>query len=81
MLEQLLFELKSGRTTRVDELALRLNTTPAMVQVMLDHLVQLNLVRRYQSCDDSCSACSDSDLCHQVQQGPPANLYYLTRND
>lgn len=80
MLERLLSELRSGGTNRVDDLAIKLNTTPALVQVMLDHLVQLNLVSLYQSCDDSCTACSASSLCHQDQNGRTANLYYLTSN-
>jgi DNA-binding IclR family transcriptional regulator len=78
MLEKLLSELRSGGTARVDELALKLDATPSLVQVMLDHLVQLNLVSRYQSCDDFCTDCSASSLCHQDQNKRSANLYYLT---
>lgn len=81
MLEKLLSELRSGRTNRVDELALRLNTTPALLQVMLDHLVQLNLVNRYQPCDDSCSACSASHLCHQDSHDRKPGLYYIETAD
>lgn len=77
MLERLISELKSGRTNRVEELALRLNTTPALVQVMLDHLVKLDLVKRYQSCDDTCPACSTKSLCQVNQQGRMTGLYFL----
>lgn len=79
MLEHLLSELRSGRTNRVEELAVSLNTTPAMVQVMLDHLVKLDMVKRYRFCDSSCSTCSAGNFCYDDPDGQ-AGLYYIETN-
>lgn len=81
MLEKLLHEIKSGKTHSIDELAVKLSTTPAMIQALLDHLQKLNLIRQYQSCGDSCSACSAKNLCNSEQSGNAHVLFYIETTD
>lgn len=72
MLEKLLQEVKSGSTSSIEDLAGKLNTTPAMIRAMLAHLEHANLIKRYQPCDGSCSGCAMKDLCavNQSQRSP-----------
>ena len=75
MLEKLLSEIKAGSTHSINELAVKLNTTPAMVQAMLVHLEKLNIIRQYRSCGVSCSGCSIKDQCNIYQRS--AGLYFF----
>jgi len=64
MLERLLELLRAGGTRRVSDLARELETTPALVQLMLDELVRLGYLRRVAgSCDAHCGSCSLDGLC------------------
>jgi len=74
MLEKLLSEIQARSTQSISELAVKLNTTPAMVQAMLAHLEKLNMIRQYRSCGDSCSGCSIKDRCNIDQRS--AGLYF-----
>lgn len=78
MLEQLLNEIKKGGALSVDALAKKLDTTPAMVRVMLEHLLREQRLRTFNFCGSSCSACSINDDC--VTQGVNSQqlLYTLT---
>jgi predicted transcriptional regulator len=80
MLEKLLAEIKNGSTRSVDELAVRLNTTPAMIQAMLTHLEKLNLIHQYQSCGESCSGCSIKDYCNTDKSRLTGGLYVIETN-
>jgi len=65
MLEQLLNEIKKGTTTSPIALAERLNTTPQMVEAMLDSLEQMGYLRSISTecADGTCGGCPVSGLC------------------
>lgn len=78
MLQSLLDEIKKGGPLSVDILAERLQTTPAMVKAMLEHLVRQNLIRPFQSCVSSCTNCDISELCVSRKPDSDLMLYTLT---
>ncbi|MCS7011029.1 MAG: FeoC-like transcriptional regulator [Anaerolineales bacterium] len=63
MLEQLLAEIRGGGTLEVSVLAKRLNTTPDLVTVMLEHLQRSGYLRSYEPCDDTCNECALKSAC------------------
>jgi len=58
MLEQLMTEIRAGGTLEAAKLAARLNTSPQMVEAMLEHLKRTGFLRTYESCGDTCEGCS-----------------------
>lgn len=72
MLEQLLAEIKSGTTTSPITLADRLNTTPRMIEAMLDTLENMGYLTSINNeCqDNSCGACPVAGMCSSNQQQP-----------
>ncbi len=68
MLAQLLFEIRSGGTLEVGSLASRLNTSPQMIEAMLEHLQRAGYIQPYQACDSGCDGCGLQSDCHK----PPA---------
>lgn len=64
MLEKLISEIRQGGTLDASKLAVRLNTSPQMVEAMLEHLRQTGLLRAYEtSCSDACPGCSVQGFC------------------
>ena len=63
MLEQLIQEIRAGGTLETGSLAVRLGTTPQMVEAMLDHLQRSGLIKDYNGCSDGCQGCSLQDSC------------------
>jgi hypothetical protein len=65
MLEKLLAEIKSGTTTFPITLAERLNTTPRMIEAMLDTLESMGYLKSISNeCQDSsCGACPVAGMC------------------
>lgn len=63
MLEELLKELESGKTLEVKSLAKKLGTTPALVEVMLEHLERSGRLKTSQGCEGGCSACGLKGAC------------------
>jgi predicted transcriptional regulator len=59
----LMDEIKKGGTLEVNQLARRLNTTPQLVEVMIEHLQKSGVVKQYESCRDGCSGCLFSSTC------------------
>lgn len=58
MLEKLLALMKTGGTWRVEDLARALDTTPALVQVMLEDLARRGYLQSLSdTCDAKCSSC------------------------
>ncbi len=79
MLEKLLHEIRSGGPLEVSALAARLDTTPAMVQAMLEHLQRLGYIHPYaQACGDGCGGCSFSQACNV---GERAEIIHLWKYD
>lgn len=68
MLEQLLVEIRSGGTLEVSALAARLDTTPELVTVMLEHLQRAGRLRPYETCGDGCDGCSLKNACAAKSQ-------------
>lgn len=68
MLEKLLAEIHAGGTLEVNALAERLDTTPALVTVMLEHLQRAGRLHPYETCGDACAGCSLKSACPAKSQ-------------
>jgi hypothetical protein len=79
MLEKLLFEIRKGGTLQPAALAARLNTSIALVEMMLEDLERRGILTQYRdSCDSSaCGGCSLGGTC----AGPanPKNRVWILR--
>jgi predicted ArsR family transcriptional regulator len=65
MMERLLALLREGGTWRVSDLARALDTTPALVQVMLDDLARKGLLQQVgATCNKGCAGCALSGRCN-----------------
>jgi hypothetical protein len=69
MLEQLVKEIRAGGTLETGDLAIRLGTTPQLIEVMLEHLQRSGLIQAYVSCSDGCLGCSLQDACKKPAPG------------
>lgn len=59
MLEKLLAEIQAGGTLEVNTLARKLNASPQLITLMLEHLQRAGHLRPYQqACESGCEACS-----------------------
>ena len=65
MLERLMTEIRAGGPLDAAKLAVMLNTSPQMVEAMLEHLRRAGLLTTYEnaSCSDACQACSLKGFC------------------
>ena len=64
MLNRLLELLRAGGTHRVTELAHELDTTPALVEVMLEDLSRMGYLKQVGgACSEGCDGCSLASLC------------------
>lgn len=63
MLDRLLAELNSGQTMSVEGLASRLETTPALVEMMLEHLQRQGSIETVETCGEGCEVCPLGALC------------------
>ena len=64
MLNQLLELLRAGGTRRVTDLAHELDTTPMLVEAMLEDLGRMGYLRRVGgTCGEGCGGCSLAGLC------------------
>ncbi len=72
MLNRLLELLRAGGTHRVSGLARELETTPALVEAMLEHLARMGYLERVgEKCGGGCAGCSLGGLC---AAGAPSTL-------
>ena len=70
MLNKLLERLRSGGTHRIADLAQDLETTPELVEVMLEDLVRMGYLNQVGgTCDRSCAGCSLAGLCAAGEGG------------
>ncbi len=67
MLEKLLTEIRSGGTFETGVLAAKLDTTPELVEAMLEHLQRAGYIRPYRTCGDACGGCSLREECLKLQ--------------
>lgn len=64
MLDELLHLLRGGGTHRVGDLARKLDTTPEMVEFVLEDLERMGYLRRVGgACEGRCSTCPMAGLC------------------
>jgi hypothetical protein len=64
MLNELLALLQAGGVHRVDDLARELDTTPGLVELMLEELARLGYLEPLtQPCSAACEGCAMSGLC------------------
>lgn len=63
MLERLLAELEGEQTLSVEGLAARMETTPALIEMMLEHLQHQGLVEAVEVCQEICEDCPLGSLC------------------
>ncbi|HDQ71672.1 MAG TPA: hypothetical protein ENN19_06190 [Chloroflexi bacterium] len=70
MLNQLLELLKTGGTRRVGDLARELNTTPGLVEIMLEDLTHMGYLKQVGgACGGACASCEMAGLCAAGVQG------------
>jgi hypothetical protein len=70
MLNRLLELLQAGGTHRVANLARELETTPELVEVMLEDLVRMGYLKLVGGeCDGGCAGCSLAGLCATGKDG------------
>lgn len=76
MLNRLLELLRAGGTRRVADLARELDTTPELVEVMLEDLCRMGHLKRVGGeCGEACTSCPMSGLC---AAGSDDQLWVLT---
>ena len=63
MLEKLITLLHDPHTHSLNDLAHKLDTTPAMVEIMLEDLERMGYVRQVTGCDNSCPSCPTKNTC------------------
>jgi hypothetical protein len=70
MLNQLLELLRSGGTRRVADLAREMDTTPELVELMLEDLCRIGHLKQVEGgCGEACASCSMSGLCAAGSSG------------
>ena len=70
MLNRLLESLRAGGTRRVADLARELETTPELVEAMLEDLCRMGYLKRVGGeCSGGCGACSLAGLCAAGEGG------------
>jgi hypothetical protein len=70
MLNKLVDLLRGGGSERVGDIARRLDTTPEMVEAMLQTLTQMGYLRELgDTCGDACDACPVSGMCSAESSG------------
>jgi hypothetical protein len=75
MLEQLLNEIRSGGTLEANQLAVKLGTTPKMIEALLEHLQRAGHIRAYTTCADGCAGCGLKDGCNVPQKAESLRLW------
>ncbi|MCX7681687.1 MAG: FeoC-like transcriptional regulator [Anaerolineae bacterium] len=69
MLERLIDLLRTGRSYRIADLARELDTTPALIEAMLERLEQMGYLRQIcgdaggWACRRGCAACVPAGVC------------------
>lgn len=70
MLNRLLELLREGGTRRVADLARELDTTPTLVEVMLEDLARMGYLKRVGGeCSTHCAGCALAGLCTTEASG------------
>ena len=56
-------EIRAGGTLEASTLAVRLKTSPQMIEAMLEHLRRSGLLHAYETCGDGCQGCGLKQPC------------------
>jgi hypothetical protein len=75
MLEQLMAEIRVGGTLETGALAVRLGTSPQMVDAMLEHLRLGGYIQAYSNCGDGCQGCSLKSSCSPAGRAGTLRLW------
>ncbi|HBG74739.1 MAG: hypothetical protein A2X25_11945 [Chloroflexi bacterium GWB2_49_20] len=75
MLEQLMAEIRAGGTLETGTLAVRLGTSPQMVDAMLEHLRLGGYIQAYSNCGDVCQGCSLKSSCGRDEKAGTIRLW------
>ncbi len=75
MLEQLLAHIKAGGTLETGELAVKLGTSPQMVDAMLEHLRLSGYIQAYSDCGDGCQGCGLKSSCGSGERARTIRLW------
>lgn len=75
MLADLMCEIRAGGTFETSKLAKKLNTTPEMIEAMMDHLSRIGFLKNYEPCSDACSSCSVSQMCDPKKKKAIAQIW------
>jgi hypothetical protein len=75
MMDRLVAEIRQGGTLDTRRLASKLNTSPFMVEAMLDHLRRTGFLRSYESCSEGCTGCDLSASCSLEKKGSGTRLW------
>ena len=71
MLERLVDEIRAGGALETKALALRLGTSPQLVEAMLEHLGRSGYIQAYMNCGDACGGCSLQEACSKSRLDAP----------
>lgn len=69
VLDRLLEILRAGGTHRAVDLARALDTTPALVEMMMEDLARRGYVKPVGACPEVCGSCPLTDSCSSAQRG------------
>ena len=75
MLDELLQAIRSGGTFETGTLATRLDTSPEMVEAMLEHLRRIGYLQPYQACNEACGKCSLKSGCQSADRMDTVRLW------
>ena len=75
MLAQLISEIHAGGTLDISVLARKLQTSPAMIEAMMEHLKRNGFLRAYEPCQDGCTGCSLNQMCDPSKKRSIAQIW------
>jgi hypothetical protein len=80
MLEQLMAEIRKGGTLEVNQLARKLDTSPQLVSLMMEHLQNNGFLKQYETCFDGCSACQLAPACDHKKGNGVSQIWQFEEN-
>ena len=81
MLEKLLTEIRQGGTLDARTLAARLDTSPQMVEAMLEHLRRSGFLRAYETCAEACDGCGLREGCDTQKKNASIHLWQYIQEE
>jgi hypothetical protein len=81
MFEELLRLIREGGSFDTGALAKRLDTTPELVLVMIEHLRSIGLIKNYDPGQSSCEHCSLTQMCDPEKKRHDVGHLWLYEED